>query len=355
MMTEPEKLEYVSYDVPKAGKGAVVLEVRRTNICGSELHIWKGLHPTKKQGVLGHEMIGQILDIGDGVTTDYANQAIKLGDRIVASYYITCRKCSPCKEGIFHLCERAYDFWNRDPTEHPHFFGSFATHYYIHPDQYFYKVPDNVSDAAAASANCALAQVYFGLDQANVTYGDFIVIQGAGGLGLNASAVAKEKGAKVIMIDAVNNRLKQAKQFGADYTMNVNEYETTEDLATAIENITGDGGAKIGMELSGNPDAFSQGINFVRPGGKYVSIGNITPGKYTSFDPGLLTRKSIHIISLVRYNPWYLYKALQFLEKNESKYPFAQMLDAEFPFEDIEKALDESAKRTVTRASIKML
>lgn len=355
VMTKPETLDYVSYDVPKAGKGAVVLKVRRTNICGSELHIWKGLHPTKKQGVLGHEMIGEVHELGEGVHTDYAGEPIKKGDRIVCAYYITCKKCTPCREGIFHLCEHAYDFWNRNPEEPPHFFGSFATHYYIHPDQYFYKVPDNVSDISAASANCALAQVYFGLDKSQVTYGESVVIQGAGGLGLNAAAVAKEKGATVIMVDGVTSRLKQAKKFGVDFVINFNDYETTEQMAAKIIDITGDNGANVCMELTGNPDAFSQAIHFVRPGGRFVSIGNITPGKYTQFDPGLLTRKSIQILSLVRYNPWYLHKALQFLAEKGDKYPFDEMLDAEFAFEDIKTALDLSAKREVTRASIKMI
>lgn len=355
MMTQPETLTYETYKVPKPEKGAVVLRVRRTNICGSELHIWKGLHPTKKQGVLGHEMIGEIYAIGEGVTTDYAGESIQVGDRVVCAYYITCKKCTPCREGHFHLCEHAYDFWNRNPEEPPHFFGSFATHYYIHPDQYFYKVPDNVSDVTAASANCALAQVYFGLDRAQVTYGESVVIQGAGGLGLNATAVAKEKGATVIVLDAVNARLEQAKKFGADYTVNITDFTTTEKLAEHITALTGANGANVCMELTGNPDAFSQAIHLVRPGGRFVSIGNITPGKYTQFDPGLLTRKSIQIISLVRYNPWYLHKALQFLAANNTKYPFDEMLDAEFSFTDIETALDLSAKRKVTRASIKMM
>lgn len=351
VMTAPEKLVYQEYEIPKPEKGAVVLRVRRTNICGSELHIWKGLHPTKRRGVLGHEMIGEIHELGEGVTTDYAGTPIKEGDRIVSAYYITCRKCTPCLEGKFHLCEHAYDFWNQDPEQSPHFHGSFATHYYIHPDQYFYKVPDNVSDVSAASANCALSQVYFGIDKANVTYNQFVVIQGAGGLGLNAIAVAKEKGAIVIAIDGVQSRLEQAKQFKADYVFNFNDYDT-QGLAQAVLEITGGGGAHVGIELTGVPDAFAQGIHFIRPGGKFVSIGNITPGKFVQFDPGLLTRKSIDIISAVRYNPWYLYKSLQFLSKTNEKYPFDKILDAEFTLDEIQTALDKSAAREVTRATI---
>lgn len=352
VMVEPMKMEFREFTVPEPEKGAVILRVTRTNVCGSELHIWRGEHPTKKKGVLGHEMVGMIEKIGEGVTTDYAGRPIQVGDRVATVYYQTCKKCNLCKRGQFHLCENAYEFWNKDPEEAPHFHGTFSTHYYIHPDMYFYKIPDNVPDSAAASANCALSQVYFGLDKAELSYGDSIVIQGAGGLGINAAAVAKEKGAKVIVIDAIESRLEVAKKFGADHVINLREVDTLEKRVEVVKSLTNGIGADVGIELSGVPAAFSEGIHLIRGGGKYVSIGNVSPGKYTEFDPGLLTRKSIQIIPVVRYDPWYLNKALGFLSDNISKYPFANMIDGEFNFDDIQHALDKSATREVTRASI---
>ncbi|BCJ85536.1 zinc-binding dehydrogenase [Effusibacillus dendaii] len=352
VMTEPGKLVFAQYDLPEAEPGAVLVKVIRTNVCGSELHIWQGHHPTKKSGVMGHEMVGQIERLGVGVETDFAGSPVQVGDRIAAAYFLTCRKCTPCQQGQFHLCENAYRFWTKDPEEAPHFHGSFATHYYIHPDQYFYKVPDNVPDSAAASANCALSQVYFGIEKAHLRYGETIVIQGAGGLGLNAAAVAKEFGATVIVIDAVPGRLEKAKQFGADHLINMKEYDTTEKRAKAVYQLTGGKGADVGMELTGVPAAFNEGIQLIRPGGRYVSIGNISPGQMTPFDPGLMTRKSIEIIPVVRYDPWYLNKALQFLSRTIDKYPFGEMLDADFTLEEIGLALDKSASREITRASI---
>ena len=352
VMVEPLKMEFQDYQVPDPQPGSVVLKVTRTNVCGSEIHIWRGEHPVKKSGVLGHEMIGVVEKLGEGVSTDYAGQPIQVGDRITTAYYITCRQCNSCLRGNFYLCERAYEFWNKPPEEAPHFHGTFGTHYYIHPQQYFYKVPHNVPDSAAASANCALSQVYFGLDKAGLSYGESVVIQGAGGLGLNATAVAKEFGAKVIVIDGVASRLAIAKTFGADHIIDLNEYETVEKRAELVRSFTNGEGADVGLEVSGFPAAFSEGIHLVRTGGRYVSIGNVSPGKMTSFDPGMLTRKSIQIIPIVRYNPWYLHKSLQFLSANVDKYPFASMLDREFHFHEIQEALDLSASREVIRASI---
>lgn len=351
-MKSPGVMEVENYDLPSPGEKSLLVKVRRSNVCGSEIHIWKGEHPTKQKGVLGHEMVGEVQSIGEGVTTDFAGETVKIGDRIASTYFQVCRKCNMCQKGAFNLCENAYEFWNKASEEAPHFHGTFATHYYIHPDFHFYKVPDNVPDVVAASANCAISQVYFGIEEADLQYGETIVIQGAGGLGLNAAAIAKEKGAQVIVIDGVEDRLNNALKFGADHIIDFNVYDTVEKRQAKVYELTNNNGADVGMELTGSPHAFSEGIHLVTSGGRYVSIGNVSPGKTTPFDPGLLTRKSIKIIGAVRYKPWYLKKALTFLSENIEKYPFADMIDGEFSFEDIEVALDQSANRQVNRASI---
>lgn len=132
----------------------------------------------------------------------------------------------------------------------------------------------------------------------------------------------------------------------------MNEYPTKEQREQVVLQLTNGKGADIGMELAGVPAAFSEGIHLIRPGGKYVTIGNVSIGKFVEFDPGLLTRKSIKILPIVRYNPWYLRKSLEFLSKTMEKYPFQDMLDAEFTLDQINLALDKSASREVTRASI---
>jgi threonine dehydrogenase-like Zn-dependent dehydrogenase len=339
MMSEPEKLEFQEYDLPVPGPGAVLVEVLRSNVCGSEVHIWCGHHPSKKRGGLGHEMIGTIAQLGDGVSVDHAGQPVKVGDRIVSTYFIACKKCNPCQHGQFNLCTNAYQFWGQQPEQAPHFHATFSTHYYIHPDQYFYKVPDEVSDRAAASANCALSQVYFGIEQAELSYGETVVIQGAGGLGLNAAAVAKEKGCKVIVIDAVASRLAVAKQFGADHIIDMVEHDSKEKRIAKIHSLTNGLGADLVIEVAGVPAAFAEGFELARAGGRFVTIGNVTPGQTVAFDPGLLTRLNVKIFPVLRYQPWYLKKSLDFLANNKHKYPFESLLDAEFSMDEIEQAL----------------
>src|SRR6266571_1307154 len=176
----PMQVELMDFEVPSPGPGALVATVSRANVCGSDLHIWRGLHPTVKQGAMGHEMVGRVHTLGDGVESDFAGEPLASGDRIAVAYFQTCRKCRACRKGQFNLCENAYRHWVQPPEQPPHFNGTYGTHYYVNPDQYVYRVPENVPDALASFANCALSQVCYGAEVANVTANETVVIQGAG-------------------------------------------------------------------------------------------------------------------------------------------------------------------------------
>lgn len=351
-LAEPERVEQREYEVQPPEPGAILTEVERANVCGSELHIWRGNHPEVKEGVLGHEVLCRVAELGEGVETDYAGEPIEEGDLIAPAYYLTCRKCPPCLAGDFHLCENAYRYWSKSPEESPHFHGTFATHYYIHPDQYFYKVPDGLDPAIAAGANCALSQVMFGLHTVGIEYGDTVVVQGAGGLGLNAVAVATERGAETIVIEGAEGRIDRARAFGADHVIDFRDDDTVEARAERVRELTDGVGADVGVEVAGVPEAFAEGIQLLRDGGRYLEMGNVSPGEHTEFDPGLLTRKSIDITAVVRYNPWFLHRALSFLDENKEKYPYSDLIDAEFALEDVEEALARSDSREVTRATL---
>jgi len=108
--------------------------------------------------------------------------------------------------------------------------------------------------------------VHFGIEKSGLKYGDKIVIQGVGGLGLNATVVAKMFGARVIEIDAVPNRLDMEKKFGADETISINQYTTLDERTEKIMTLTNGIGADVVMELSGVPAAFAEGIHLIKSG-----------------------------------------------------------------------------------------
>lgn len=353
VMTAPGELAYQEYEVPEPAPGCLVLKVTRANVCGSELHIWRGHHPVKKRGGIGHEMVGTVVALGEGVTADCANQPLAVGDRVVSTYFQTCLRCPPCVDGQYNLCDNAYEFFGQQPEQAPHFHSAFSTHIYIHPRQNYYKVPDSVPDSVAASANCALSQVYYGLDRIGVAYDETLVIQGAGGLGLMGLAIAKSRGIRTIVIDGVALRLEQARAFGADHIISMGDHPTEADRVMAVQALTRGRGADVGMEVTGVPAAFNEGVRgLVRRGGRYLVMGNLSPGFTIDMDPGLLTRRAVQVMPIDRYDGRYLHKALRFLERNMDRFPFAHLLDADFSLGEVKLALDKSARREVTRASI---
>jgi threonine dehydrogenase-like Zn-dependent dehydrogenase len=349
----PRDLEFREYEVPDPDPQAVVTEVVRSNVCGSELHVWKGDHPLQ-DCVLGHEALCRVSDLGEKVETDSAGNPIEEGDLVAPVYFQTCQSCDFCRRGEFYACDNDYEHTGKSPDIWPHFHAPWGTHYYIYPDNHFYKIPEELEDNlnVAAAANCALSQVLFGIEEVGIEYNDTVVIQGAGGLGLNATVVANEYGAETVVIDGVDKRLEQADAFGADHVIDFRELETVDARKERVDEITDGRGADVGIEVAGVPEAFVEGIDLLRKGGRYLTMGNVRPGHEIDFDPGKLTRKSIDITTAVEYDPWVLYDALQFLAETVDEYPYERLIDAEYPLEDIEEALEASESRTLTRATL---
>ena len=352
-LTGPMKVEIQEYPLPTPEKGALLAEIIRSNLCGSELHIWRWAHPIIKNAVLGHEMIARIHTLGEGVETDYAATPVSVGDRIVAPYYITCLRCAACARGDLHLCQNAYRWWSQPPEKPPHFTGTFATHYYIQPNQYFYRVPESLPSDIVAGANCGLSQVLFGLEEAGLTSGETLLILGAGGLGLYATAVAKEKGARVIVVDAVASRLELAGEYGADELIDLSTLDR-EGVAAKVLSLTRNLGADLSLEVAGVPGAFVDALNMTRVAGRVLSIGNVSVGeKYeVPIAPGLITRKSLRVMGVVRYKPWYLKKALEFLGRNHEKLDFSKLTVDEFPLTRVQEALIAAESRKAIRPVI---
>ena len=350
----PQTVEIKEFEVPEPGPGSVVLEVSRANVCGSDVHIYHYESPLLRQSVLGHEFVGRIHALGDGVTTDYAGEPVAVGDRVVAVYFLACRRCAGCLRGEFSLCRNSLRLWSRPPEEYPHFYGGFATHYYVDPEQYFYKVPDSLSDETVAGANCGLAQMLFALDGIGLNSGESIAIQGAGGLGLYAAAVARDRGARVFVVDAIAERLELARAFGANDVIDMREYARSVDRAKRLQELTGSDGADVVLEVTGVAAAFPESVELAGVGGRIASVGNINvgPPHEVLLTPGVVTRKNLTIRGFLRYDPWYLHRAIQFLERVHERYPFEKLTDRDYGLAEITEAIERGAARQVARAGV---
>ena len=350
----PDQVEIHEYDLPELPPGAVLLKVRRANVCGSDLHIWHFLSVAMRDVAMGHEFVAEIAELGPGVTTDSAGQPVSVGDRVAAVYYHTCLKCPACGRGDFAMCHNSGRNMGLPPTTPPHFNGGFATHYYVSPGQFFYKVPDRVSDAAAAGANCGLAQMLYSIDKLGIRRGQSVVVQGAGGLGLYAAAVASTCGARVIVVEKEPVRIALAREFGAQHVVDISDFPTVESRTARILELTQGIGADAVIEVTGRPSAFTEAIDYARIGASIASIGNLNVGKdfEVSFAPALITRKQVTIVGILRYDPWYLKEALNFLDEYREDFPFDDLSDRVFRMDEITEALELSEARVVSRAAI---
>jgi len=343
------KIEFHEYDVPAPPAGGLIASVTQTNVCGSEVHMWKG--EFGKRGIMpGHEMSGRVHALGAGLKTDWAGVAVKEGDRIAPVYYTVCNRCANCVAGNHSACV-AKTLGARHPDEEPHFTCTFATHYVVKGDQHFYKVPDNVPDSIASSANCAMSQVYWSLDRGRVAYGDNLVVLGAGGLGLHAMAIAKARGARVIAVDAVAQRLDEARRFGADETVDMRKFPEFDDRSEQLRKLCG-GWPDVVLEVAGVPEAFMEAVRMVRIGGRVIEVGNISNALQIQFPPSMITFKSLEIVGVATYPPHYLKKSLDFLSQHIDRHPYAKMCDATFPLSKAAEAMDRSERREVTRAGL---
>ena len=218
------------YPVPSPAAGAMLVKVRMANVCGSDLHIWRGDYDVSRGHSepfclsIGHEMAGEVAVLGEGVTHDSAGQSLAVGDRIVYQYFCPCGRCRSCLRRSTPRCLEALRY-RYPPDEYPHFNAAYGQYYYLNPGQAVFKIPDNVSGRFGRSGELCVSASHRGLSPRPRRAGDHVVIQGAGGLGINAVAVAREMGvAQIIVIDAIESRLELARAFGADETMLLDEY-----------------------------------------------------------------------------------------------------------------------------------
>jgi D-arabinose 1-dehydrogenase-like Zn-dependent alcohol dehydrogenase len=235
----------------------------------------------------------------------------------------------------------------------PHFRGGYAEYYYLQPNQTVFKVPDDLTDEMVAPANCALSEVIYGLARVGFSFGETIAIQGAGGLGIYATAVAKDMGAeKIIVIDGIEERLELAKAFGADELIDMRELKDPSERVLRVKELTGGWGADVVAELVGFPHVISEGLDMLGNGGRYLEIGNVSPLKTFELDPSMLVINGKSIVGVALYTAEALKKALDFLSRAKDKYPFDKILCCSYPLEEINKAFEEQDKGLVTRATI---
>jgi alcohol dehydrogenase len=248
------------------GDGDAIVRVDAATICGTDLHILKGDVPAVLQGrILGHEAVGTIEQVGDGVHT------LTEGDRVLVSCISACGACRFCGEGRYGQCQGTGGWilgHKIDGTQAEYVRVPFA-------DTSTYPVPGGLSDEEILMLADILPTGYeVGVLNGNVRPGDLVAVVGAGPVGLAAIAGAQLfSPSHVVAIDLSDARLDAAKRIGADVVVN----SSREDPLRVIRDLTGDLAGRLGADVSieavGLPATFELAVKLVRPGGRIANVG----------------------------------------------------------------------------------
>lgn len=307
---------------PKVGHNDVLIKVKKTAICGTDIHIYNWDDWAKKTVpiplITGHEFVGEIVEIGQDV------KGFKIKDRVSGEGHIACGFCRNCRAGKRHVCRKNESVGVTRS-------GCFAEFVSI-PAVNAYPIPDNIPDSIAAIldpfGNAAHTALSFSL------VGEDVLITGAGPVGIMAVAIAKHVGARHIVITDVNEyRLELAKKMGATLALNIKN--TTLDQAMSMLNMRE--GFDVGLEMSGNPNAFNDMLTHMNHAGKVALLGFLPNDTKINWNNIIMKGLEIKgIYGREMFETWY--KMICMLQ---SGLDISPVITDEFHIDDYQKAFDK--------------
>jgi len=287
--------------VPRIAPNDILLEVKASGICHSDLNYRNGVAPVAKLPItLGHEIAGVIARKGHRVND------LRLGERVFVHYVSSCGRCVYCRTNRENYC-RSYRMIGKDVD------GGFAQ-YSVVPAACAVRLPETIPFEQGAVMGCAVSTAYHALRRGRVQPRDTVVVIGVGGLGMHAVQLAKKtfRAGRVIAVDRFEWKLKEAKNFGADRIVNA----ATEDLTGAVSRMTSGMLADVVLDFVGSEKTNQQGIGCVGKGGRLVLVG-IGARSMTVSPYGTIIGKEIEIVGVDDHLKKELYQLLLLLRSGK--------------------------------------
>lgn len=347
-----KSLEPRSFRPRELATGEVLVEVTWCSLCGSDLHTYLGHRCEPTPVVLGHEVIGRIAAFGPGrPPRDWHGQELTIGDRVSWSVVASCGECFFCLHDLPQKCDHLFKYGHESITNAFPLSGGLAEFCYLVRGTAVFRVPDEVSDMVAASANCATATVAAAYRAAGGCRAKSVLIQGAGMLGLTAAAMASAEGAELVIVtDVDSNRLATAKRFGASNVVHAAEHP--QRLIECVRDSTEGRGIDLALEMSGAPEAVMQGLSVLRTGGCYILAGAVRPIGPVPLLVEQVVRRMWNIRGVHNYAPVDLATAIDFLATHGRRFPFEELVSAVFPLAQADTAFREMQRMGAVRVAV---
>jgi len=316
----------------------VLARIKVAGICGTDLRHWKKEEPELECKIMGHEMAGEIVEVGREVKN------LKPGDRVVIETVLGDGTCNWCRVQKYNLCPHLY------PVRMESVSRAFAK-YVLAPQNKFYKLPDHVSFEEATLLD-TFSVCMHAIQLSGIKINDKVVVIGAGPIGLAQLQLAKACGADVLITDIVDSALELAKELGADMVVNTKD----KDAYDAVMQFTDYRGADISFECAGGPtmeQTLEQATHYARIGGKVVIVGGFDKGKTSiSLEWQRIQMGEIKLIPSASYSYWDIYPEMQMCLDllAKGKINAKKMITHSFSLDEINKAFETAEDKQHTGA-----
>jgi alcohol dehydrogenase len=278
----PNQIRVEEVARPYAGAGEAVIRITLTTICGTDLHILRGEYPVRSGLIIGHEPVGVIEEIGEGLT------GYKIGDRVLVGAITPCGQCRACLSGQWSQCGHGHGCEAIGGWRFGNTINGAQAEYLLVPNAQanLARIPDELSDEQVVLLADIASTGFSGAESANIRIGDTVVVFAQGPIGLCATAGAKLMGASFIIgVESDPVRIKMSKRMAADVVLDPKQC----DVIGEVKKLTG-GGSDVAIEALGIQETFENALRCLRPGGTLSSLG-VYSGKlqmpYDAFAAGL--------------------------------------------------------------------
>jgi len=317
-------IEIRDIPVPSPQKGEVLLEMKASGICGSDLSILSATKPndntTKDLIIPGHEPVGIIRELGSNV------QGLAVGDRVMMHHYSGCLNCSMCKIGFTQMCLVHHEVYGRTMN------GGHED-YMIVPEYTCIPMPEELDFASAAACACGTGTAFQALKRLSIPTDSILAVFGQGPVGLSATMFASQMNVKVIAIDVVKERLELAKELGAWETINSKETDAEE----RIRELTNGEGSDFALDATGIPEVRVQAVDSTKYWGTVCFVGE---GNTTTFDISKqIIHKQLSVIGSWTFSQSGLSNVANFVVDKKS--PMAKLITHTFELKDAEQAYEK--------------
>jgi len=334
--------------VPQPRGAELLVRVLGCTICGSDVHTLEGRRSVPVPTVLGHEFVGEIVELGEAVVPrDLAGRELRRGDRVTWAIVAHCGDCAMCQRGLPQKCLHALKYGHEPLRPGRELLGGLATHCLLVAGTSIVRLPEDLPLAVACPASCATATVSAAMEAAGEIRGRNVCLFGAGMLGLTACAMASSFGAAtVVCVDPVASRRALARCFGATHVL------SPEEITDAARAAVGTLGFDIVLEFSGNPAAFHAAWPLLRIGGILVLVGSVFPSAPIPVALEQIVRRHLTIQGIHNYAPRHLLAAVEFLVAHHRRIAFADLVAQWHPLTSVSDAFVNSARSAAIRIGV---